>query len=806
MALLDLALVIGVVLFAWKSYRKLCCKNEMARTLLAHFAEHGWALAVCDPVSRKILYSEALDRFFRHQKHVHSLESMISEVEASEQETVRLFLEGPVKNDAAQRSLIFKTIGGKFCEGMVDAISWQGKAARLLMLRDISGAQRTSLQIKAENDALKLQTNWHTAILNHVEQPMWVRGEDLSIRYCNLPYLQIVEENDEVGTDGKMPELFRGARRLAEQAKAEKGCERQRYRLVVGGERHLFEITEMYVEDTKTVVGYARNVTALEKAESQIADHLTTLEDLLDSSSSAMIIYGLDTRLKFYNQAYVRMWGLDEAWLAREPTFGEMLEHLRELRRLPEQVNFPAFKQQRLRLFNEVTGPHEELFYLPDGRTVRNVAIPHSAGGVLFIYEDVTDRLALERSYNTLIAVQRETLDNLYEGIAVFGENGKLRLKNPVFLSLWDLEEKDLPDGTHISAMLEKTRGLYQSADWATFKQDFIGQVQSRAYFNSRIERSDGAVLDCSVVPLPDGGILLNYLDMTATTLVERSLRERNEALEAGDKLKTEFLANMSYELRSPLTSISGFAEMLRQDYFGELSEKQREYVEGIHNSSQHLMHLINDILDLSSIEAGYMTLNIREFNVARLLHAMMGLLSERLREFELTAKIECSEDIGMMRADETRIRQILFHLLSNAVKYSREGGAIVLGAQRAEGGIVMWVEDNGVGISEADQREVFDKFYRGTAGVRKPGTGLGLSMVKSFVELHEGKVTLESTLDKGTKVTFHVPFHANSIELNHKDDTLPALETVKVESTRKQKKNQADISSYPLQSSKSIH
>jgi signal transduction histidine kinase len=773
-------------------YRKLCRHHEVARALLKHLSDHEWALVVYVPIKGDVVHTQGIDTLFPDEKAIASLDAILSHFQEDDRITLRNMLDKKVS--PALSSAVFKTTEGMVCECALSDIQWQNQPLALLSLRNISVAHRKMLNVKAENDALKAQATWHSAILNHVEQPMWVRGEDLFIRYCNLPYMQIVEENDEAVGEGKMPELFKGARRLAEQARSEKNTQRQRYRLVVGGERRLFEITEHYASESQAVVGFAQEITALEKAEAEIKDHLTTLEDLLDSSSSAMIIYGLDTRIKFYNQAYVRMWGLEESWLAKEPTFGEMLDHLRELRRLPEQVNFPAFKQQRLRLFNEVTEPHEELFYLPDGRTIRTVAIPHSAGGVLFIYEDVTDRLALERSYNTLIAVQRETLDNLYEGIVVFGENGKLRLKNPVFLSLWDIEEKDLPDGTHISVMLEKTRTLYQTSDWESFKKDFIGQVQSRHYFTSRIERTDGAVLDCSVVPLPDGGILLNYVDMTASTLVERSLRERNEALEAGDKLKTEFLANMSYELRSPLTSISGFAEMLRQDYFGELTEKQREYVEGIHNSSQHLMHLINDILDLSSIEAGYMTLNMREFNIAKLLHAMMALLSERLREFELTASIECDEDIGMMRADETRIRQVLFHLLSNAVKYSKEGGAIVLGAARREDGVVLWVEDNGVGISENDQKEVFDKFYRGAAGVRKPGTGLGLSMVKSFVELHGGAVTLKSELEKGTKVTCFIP---NTIEKQHPEESIEM---------EKRTFGDKELPTYGVESSTSIH
>src|SRR5262249_47431273 len=159
-----------------------------------------------------------------------------------------------------------------------------------------------------------------------------------------------------------------------------------------------------------------------------------------------------------------------------------------------------------------------------------------------------------------------------------------------------------------------------------------IDDIQRRDLVGKQIERTDGKVLDWRKVPLPDGATLITYLDITDSTLVERSLRERNEALQEADRLKTEFLANVSYELRSPLTSISGFSEMLRQEYFGALSEKQKEYVDGIHQSSQHLMQLINDILDLASIEAGYMRLEVNDFDIYKTMKSMLALTQERAR------------------------------------------------------------------------------------------------------------------------------------------------------------------------------
>ncbi|NBX03658.1 MAG: sensor histidine kinase [Alphaproteobacteria bacterium] len=231
------------------------------------------------------------------------------------------------------------------------------------------------------------------------------------------------------------------------------------------------------------------------------------------------------------------------------------------------------------------------------------------------------------------------------------------------------------------------------------------------------------------------------------------------EALQEADRLKTEFLANVSYELRSPLTSISGFSEMLRQEYFGALSEKQKEYVEGIHQSSQHLMQLVNDILDLASVEAGYMRLEVEKFDIGAMMKSVLSLIEQRVKEYDIKVKFECPARIGKMVGDETRIKQILFNLLSNAIKYSDPEQTITLGArEEGEGGIMLYVADEGQGIPLADQEAIFGKFRKGAVAESKKrtgqrsGTGLGLSIVKSFIELHGGRVELHSEVGNGAR------------------------------------------------------
>jgi len=597
--------------------------------------------------------------------------------------------------------------------------------------------------------------------LDTVPYPIWYRDKNLKVVHHNKAYKAAIEG---ATAPSGVPELDKKMPAQAAQAVESGKVTSDRRHIIVGGERKLYDLMEIPVENEGITIGCGLDLTEVELLKEDLTRHNSAMDDFLESSASAMAIYGSDMRLKSFNYAFVALWKLDELWLESYPTYGEILENLREKRKLPEQANFQLFKQQQIKLFRDLINPKEEFFYLPDGKALRVLAIPHALGGIMFAYEDVTDRLALERSYNTLIAVQRETLDNLHEGVAVFGEDGRLKLSNPNYVRLWNLPEELAKSEPHVRDIIEKCKPLYSYDDWDSFKQAHLQQMQTREMRAQHLERADGKVIDWRKVPLPDGATLITYLDITDSAHLERSLRERNEALQEADKLKSEFLANVSYELRSPLTSISGFSEMLTQEYFGTLSEKQREYVDGIYDSSQRLMQLINDILDLASIEAGYMRLEIAQFDIAKMIKSVSSLIQERAKEHNLQLKVESAAKIGKMFGDETRIRQILFNLLSNAIKYSAPGDTISFGAKtNGDNEITIWVQDQGQGIPEAEQEAIFSTFYRGknpeaskNKSAKRSGTGLGLSIVKSFIELHGGHIELTSEPGKGTRFECH--------------------------------------------------
>ena len=406
--------------------------------------------------------------------------------------------------------------------------------------------------------------------------------------------------------------------------------------------------------------------------------------------------------------------------------------------------------------------PREELMHLPDERTLRVVTTPHPFGGLLVTYEDVTNQFVLERARNTLVAVQRATLDNLYEGVAVFRGDGRLELWNPAFIRIWRLDARILETVPHIDEIVDTLRPMLADGDdWETTRTRITGPFHDRERTSGRVDTAIGKVIDYATVPLPDGAMLFTFWDVSDSVNVERALIERNQALQAADQLKSEFIANVSHELRTPLNTVIGFGEILVNQYFGDLNTRQREYAEGILESSHILLHLIDDILDLATIEAGHMALALKPIDVYAMLDGVAKLARHRAREKELTLELECEPDVGVIVADERRIRQVLFNLVSNAIKFTPPGGRITLGAAKSGDQIDLTVADTGIGIPEEEQAIAFDRFSKGRAGHHQQGAGLGLALVKSFIELHGGQIDLVSIADRGTTVTCRLPSRA---------------------------------------------
>jgi signal transduction histidine kinase len=477
-----------------------------------------------------------------------------------------------------------------------------------------------------------------------------------------------------------------------------------------------------------------------------------------DRLATAFAVFDANQRLTHFNQAYVTLWQLDAEWLATHPRDSEILDRLRQARRIPEKADYREWKKGWLARYG-TNAQAEDQWHLPDGRTLHVVADSEGEAGVTYLYENVTERLKLESRYNALIEVQTETLDTLREGVAVFAPSGRLRLYNRAFATIWRLNPRQLDGEPHIEEIISWCRVLYNAPeDWENIKEAVTAIVPERVPYEKQFDRLDGSVLACAVLPLPDGGTLLTYVDVSDAKHAERALIEKNEALEDADRVKTAFISHVSYELRTPLTNIIGFSELLASPIAGPLTEKQRDYLNDIRLSGRTLLAIIDDILDLATIDAGTLDLKLSPVKVREVIDQAVQGVEERLKQDDVALDIAIAPGIDEFVADGRRVTQMLYNLLSNAIGFSGAGGKIGLGCGLESAMIAFTVTDQGVGIPADYQQAVFDRFESRPHGSGHRGAGLGLSIVKSLAELHGGTVTLDSTPGQGTRVKLSLP------------------------------------------------
>ena len=628
----------------------------------------------------------------------------------------------------------------------------------VIRFREVTGERAQVMTLRGELERVTAGHAALSSLLAGLPHPAWMRNADGRLTWVNAAYARAVEAADPAAVaKGGLELLDRTERDTAARARRDGATFAVRAPAVVSGQRRTLDIMEL---PTATgYAGFAIDMSELEAIRADLQRQMDAHVGTLDRLKTAVAVFDGAQRLVYRNSGFETLWSLEAGFLDGQPTDGEILDKLRAERRLPELGDYRSWKAAAQAAYT-ATRASEDWWYLPDGRTIHVVASPNPQGGVTYLYDDVTERFTLESRFNALSRTQRETLDSLREGVAVFGSDGRLKLSNPAFAQSWRIQGGDLAaSAPHIDEVIRLCRPLFpQDEVWSELHSVVTGVRDAREDYSSRIERRDGTVLDMAAAPLPDGATLISFADVTASVNVERALTEKNEALETISRLREDFVHHVSYELRSPLTNIIGFAQLLGTETVGALNEKQRDYTSHIVRSSGALLAIINDILDLATIDNGALTLEIQEVDVADAIAQATSGLQDRLTDSKLDLKVEIDARTGPLRADGKRLRQVLFNLLSNAIGFSSAGQTITVNATRTGGDIRITVADQGRGIPAEVVEKVFERFESHSLGSSHRGVGLGLSIVRSIVELHGGHVELDSAPGRGTRVTAVFP------------------------------------------------
>jgi len=626
----------------------------------------------------------------------------------------------------------------------VRATDMEGRTmADVVWMSDVTEGAAAVDTLTSESEVLKRECALLKAALDGVVEPVWLRDDDLSLIYCNKAYVKAVDGKDAQDVVARGRELapraaVREARALAAAARAASETRRTPFHMVIEGSRRLMEVTESPVgsenpapRDDKgetsaplfsdgsgrLTAGLAYDITRQEELEVRLKREAAAHADVLERLGTAIAIFGPDTRLIFFNTAYAMLWDLSPGWLLDGPSYATVLDTLRGERRLPEVADFPAYKAKELARFNSLLEPTEDVLHLPDGGTLRRVIAPHPMGGLLTTYEDITDRLALERSYNTLIAVQRETIDNLQEAVAVFGTEGQLRLANPAFAELWNIGGEMLREGPAMSAVIDAFRDFFDDeAVWSRHRAVMLAALDAerqRVTQQGRVVRRDGSVLEFISVPLPDGGALFCYNDVSAPERVAQQLRSRAEALTATDKLRSEFMSNFVVELEASTHGLDGDPSRARI-----------------------LKTLVEDLRDLSGIDAGQQTLHLDSFDVKALTERIALATRESFKRRDKRLIVDCAADAGWMIGDAARVKQTLYHLVVAALKITH-------------GDVISVV------VTREDEKLVFSIRYTAPHDGRAPT--LSIHLAGRIAELHGGGVTSRGE-GNDTVVSLHLP------------------------------------------------
>ncbi len=625
----------------------------------------------------------------------------------------------------------------------------------VLWVSDIRDPLAIGSAHSGERTALLADLHAATAILEAAPFPIWHRDGSLALRHVNAAYVQAVGGSSVAATLAQAREISPPA--LADSAIRAGVAQNSPASIVVDGVRRSLQVYEVPL-GADGVGGFALDITEQEQQAAALARFSQAQRDTLDMLSAPVVIFGSDQKLMFHNLAFSHLFRLAPEWLAEKPRHGAILDRMRESRLVPEQSDFARWKQSILHNYTNLLKSEEDLWHLPNETTLRVVTQPHPQGGLQLLFEDVTPRLVLERSYNTLFQVQQATLNNLHEGAAVFRADGALSLTNAALERLWHVAPGGFDSGLRVGGWLEKiTPQLREPADAKMLEQAIISVIVNRRASTGTLACLDDVSLSFVGVPLPDGSTLITFLDVSDSIRIQRALQDRNEALESGDKLKSAFLENMSYQLRTPLQNILGFSEMLDQGYIGKLQAKQALYLKDILSETRKLDGLIQDVLELTVSDVGTVMLDITDVD----LHLLLATLASETRNAATAKNLKVvaaiAPDIGLLRGDARRLKLALEKIIHNALEFTPPGGTITFAATAERESVAIEIADTGRGISEPDKASIFESFRKGENAKGTKGLGLGLALARHLISLHSGTIALESELGVGTRVTLHL-------------------------------------------------
>src|SRR6478735_988267 len=641
------------------------------------------------------------------------------------------------------------------------AISPTGAA--LLWWFDFSESQGELTRLRAETMRAQGDFSALVGLIEAAPIPMWFRGPDMKLRLVNSAYVKAVGATDAETVVKKQIELIEkvdglSASQVAKQARDKDLPVERIVQATVGTQRRTLRVSDLPLGGDG-VAGYAIDIEEMEEQGREFRAFRDAQRSMLDQLSIGVAQFDGDRTLAFSNQPFQRIFALPAACHIDPPSFDRFLDMARDEGRLPETRDFPAWRRELGEWFSPGAAK-EEAWTLSDGTHLRIVAQPMPDGGLVMIAEDRTESLALSATRDTLLRTRSATFDSLFESLAVFAPDGRLQLWNRRFSNIWGLPDEFLDGHPRIDAVLERIApGLARPGQRTAIGEVVRGATLDRQQRAGQVQMADGRTLEFAGVPLPDGNGLLTVLDITDSKKAEDVLRERASALEEADAVKTRFLANMSYEFRTPLTSIGGFAELLQSGVAGELTPQAQDYLEAILSAVERLRAQIESVLDLTQSEAGLLAIATEAVELLSFVTNVVREREEAIEAKDMSIDLRGDKGAGLVQADARQLGRAIGNLVDNAITATPSGGRIFVGLSRHKKGARVVISDNGAGMKPSELARALDgtRITRdGVADARR--SGLGLPLARQLIEAHGGRLELQSEPGVGTTATVWLP------------------------------------------------
>jgi len=638
--------------------------------------------------------------------------------------------------------------------------------AALVWVFDFSESEGELVRLREEATRARADFTALVGLIEAAPMPMWFRDRDGRLRLVNRAYVEAVQGESaaavvEAGTE--LVEAVDGlsaAQVALQAARMNRPIERM-VPATIAGQRRTLRLSDLPLGE-EGVAGYAVDIEDMEELARSLRAFREAQRAMLDQLSAGVAQFDAARTLVFANQPFQRIFALKPAVLLDPPPFERLLDMARDEGRVPELRDFPTWRREKAAWFRD-SAAHEEAWPLPDGTHLRVVAQPMPDGGLLLIAEDRTEELRLSANRDTLLRTRTATFDSLFESLGVFAPDGHMQLWNRRFAQDWGLDGEFLDTHPKIDLLLERIASRLLKPAQARLVGDVVrAATLDRQQTGGRVVLADGRTLEFAGVPLPDGNGLLTVLDITDSQKAEAALRERNAALVEADAVKTRFLANMSYEFRTPLTSIGGFAELLEAGIGGELNEAGREYVAAILASVHALGEQIETVLDLSQSEAGLLPLAEEEIELLPFVTKLVEERAQAVSEGGLTLDLRGDKGAGRIKGDRRRLGRVIGHLIDNAIAATPSGGRILVDLAPTRDGPRVVVSDNGPGMDAATLARALEGLKSGPTGslaaVGDRRRGLGLPLARRIVEAHGGTFELLSEPGEGTAAIIQLP------------------------------------------------